>query len=70
VSVSNAEEAGQVVLEAHKRALRGESVTFEFERDGKPYQAVVDPLRDMSGRLIGSVGIAMNLPSSDPRTES
>ncbi len=47
---------GHPAVEAHRRALRGDSAAYDLERDGRVYQSRVDPLRDASGRISGVVG--------------
>jgi signal transduction histidine kinase len=45
-------------IAAHRRALRGESSTYEVEWSGRTFQAYVEPLRDAEGGIIGVVGVA------------
>jgi PAS domain S-box-containing protein len=47
---------GHPAVEAHRRALRGDSAAYDLERDGRVYQSRVDPLRDAAGRIVGAVG--------------
>ena len=47
---------GHPAVEAHRRALRGDSAAYDMERDGRVYQSRVDPLRDASARIVGVVG--------------
>jgi PAS domain-containing protein len=47
------------VVEAHHEALRGRSVPFELDLDGRSYRAMVAPLTDGSGSPIGTIGIAL-----------
>ena len=53
----------------HRRALAGESCSFEHEWAGHVYQAHLEPLRDEAGSLIGVVGVALEVTALK-RTES
>ena len=48
-------------IAAHLRALRGEPSTFEMEWDGRTYQAHVEPLFNVEGRIVGVVGVASDI---------
>jgi PAS domain S-box-containing protein len=48
-------------LDAHLRAVAGESLSFETVWAGRSFQAHVDALRDSSGKIIGSVGAAFDV---------
>ena len=48
-------------LQPHRRALQGESVSYEKEWTGRTYRCRVNPLRDNGGRIIGTVGIALDI---------
>ena len=56
-----------IPIEAHDRALRGETVAFDMERNGDRYEAYVEPLRDDTGLIIGCVGGALSV--SQPVTK-
>ena len=55
----------QPIIQAHHRALTGESVTYEAqgnrETGGLWYLGHVAPLRDASGTIVGVVGAAMDV---------
>jgi PAS domain S-box-containing protein len=51
-------DGGHATLDAHTRALRGESVTYVDAFAGHHYRSRVDPLRDGDGRIIGCIGVA------------
>ena len=53
--------AGSVALERHRVALRGESVGYEYEMEGRAFTAHVEPLRDSGGAIRGTVGIAVDI---------
>jgi PAS domain S-box-containing protein len=56
------EDAGQAeVVEAHRRALRGETVTYERAFKGAVLQCVVQPFRDPAGRTAGVVGVGLDI---------
>ncbi|RME43081.1 MAG: GAF domain-containing protein, partial [Chloroflexi bacterium] len=48
-------------IAAHRRALMGESVTYEQEWAGNLYQSHVEPLRDAEGHIVGCVGLALDI---------
>jgi PAS domain S-box-containing protein len=48
-------------IAAHQRALQGVSVAFEFEWNGHLFDSKVEPLRDADGKLIGAIGIALDI---------
>jgi len=48
-------------VDAHHRALRGESVSYEHEWEGCTFQVRVEPLWDESGVIVGCIGIANDL---------
>ncbi len=45
-------------IDAHRRALAGESVSYESEVRGRLFRAYVEPLRDAADRIIGAIGVA------------
>ena len=49
---------------AHRRALSGESIRFEFESNRRLYEARVEPVRD-AGRPVAAIGMAVDV--SDTR---
>jgi diguanylate cyclase (GGDEF)-like protein/PAS domain S-box-containing protein len=48
-------------LEAHRRALQGETVEYEADWLGRSFQARVEPLRDEAGEVVGTVGAAIDV---------
>jgi diguanylate cyclase (GGDEF)-like protein len=52
-----------VAGDACRRALAGESVTFDFSGDGRHLTAFVRPRRDDSGRVLGVLGLALDRTS-------
>ena len=48
-------------IDAHLRALAGESVKYETELRGRIYENNVEPFRDASGVVIGAVGMAIDV---------
>ena len=49
------------VLDAHRRALKGECVTTDLTLDGRVFQAHLEPMHDAAGDVIGVVGVAMEV---------
>ncbi len=48
-------------IAAHRRALAGESVTYEITWKQRTFQAHVEPLRDAAGAIQGVIGIAFDI---------
>jgi len=48
-------------IQAHRRALRGETVSYEVEAMGGVFQASVEPFYDAQGRISGVLGIALEI---------
>jgi PAS domain S-box-containing protein len=48
-------------VDAHRRALTGETVGFEAEWLGHTYQARVEPLRGSDGSIVGTVGVGVDV---------
>lgn len=46
---------------AHRRALQGESVSYEHDWAGRVYQSRVSPLRNRQQEIIGCVGVAQDI---------
>jgi two-component system CheB/CheR fusion protein len=57
----NTEDPGFAPIAAHRRALRGESSSYELQWCGRTFQSYVEPLRDIEGQIIGVVGIATDI---------
>jgi len=48
-------------IAAHRRALAGESVTYEVTWKGRAFHAHVEPLRDAEGGIRGVIGVAFDI---------
>jgi PAS domain S-box-containing protein len=48
-------------IAANRRALAGESVAYELEWAGQSYHSLVEPLRDVRGDVVGTVGVALDV---------
>src|ERR1700693_835287 len=48
-------------IAAHKKALRGESVTYELEWQRRVFESHVQQLRGSEGELIGVIGVALDI---------
>ncbi len=49
------------IEEAHRQALAGGLVSFEWTSAGRVYQARAEPLRGVEGQLLGTVGVAQDI---------
>src|SRR5438067_7239404 len=47
-------------INAHRRALAGESVSYQIKLGDRRYDAHVEPLRDEVGAIVGAVGVAVD----------
>jgi signal transduction histidine kinase/ActR/RegA family two-component response regulator len=57
----NTQDTSFAPIAAHRRALRGESSSYELKWAGRTFQSHVEPLRDISGEIIGVVGVATDI---------
>ena len=48
-------------IAAHRRALEGESNSYEIQWQGRAFQAHVEPLRDADGAIRGVLGVAFDV---------
>ena len=48
-------------INAHRRALAGESVSYQIRLGDRSYDAHVEPLRDKAGGIVGVVGVAVDV---------
>jgi PAS domain S-box-containing protein len=48
-------------ISAHRRALAGETVTYEMEWEKLAFDCHVRPLRDSEGQLLGVIGVALDI---------
>jgi PAS domain S-box-containing protein len=48
-------------LAAHLRALEGTSVSYGYEWQGRPYDVHIEPLEGAAGRVIGAIGLALDV---------
>lgn len=51
--------AAETVLQAHRRALAGESVTYHLQWAGVSFEGQVQPLRSATGEIEGCIGVAI-----------
>ena len=49
------------ILDAHRRALGGETVEFQLEWRGRHFEAHLEPLHEASGFLSGTIGVALDV---------
>ncbi|MDP2674960.1 MAG: PAS domain S-box protein [Dehalococcoidia bacterium] len=48
-------------IAAHRRALTGETATYEFEWTERAFHTHIEPLRDAEGRVVGTIGVALDV---------
>ncbi len=53
-------------LEAHRRALAGAATRSAVQWNGQAFNLIVEPRRDAEGRVIGTVGVAVEVPHPTP----
>jgi diguanylate cyclase (GGDEF)-like protein/PAS domain S-box-containing protein len=57
----DAKDAGLPLLRAHQEALLGRSGDYEVMIGERSFQARVEPFRDEAGRVIGCIGVALDI---------
>jgi FixJ family two-component response regulator len=55
------DDADHEAILPHRRALNGETVSFEIDWMGRTYRSQVDPFRESGGRIVGTVGISLDI---------
>jgi PAS domain S-box-containing protein len=55
------DDAAFPAIAGHRRALAGETVTFELSWAGRDYENHLEPLRDATGEIIGVHGMALDV---------
>ncbi len=60
-SVGTFAEDDERILGPHRRALAGESVSFDVDVGGRTFMSRVEPLHDSSSAVRGTVGIALDV---------
>ena len=50
-----------VIVDAHRRALQGEPLTYETQWRDRTFQSHVEPLRDAGGLIVGCIGVALDI---------
>ncbi len=53
--------AAEIVLQAHRRALAGENVTYHLQWGDAFFEGHVQPLRGASGQIEGCIGVALDI---------
>ena len=48
-------------IAAHRRALVGESSTYDIEWTGRTFHSHIEPLRDQQGVIVGAIGVARDI---------
>jgi diguanylate cyclase (GGDEF)-like protein len=57
--------AGHAVLAAHARAIEGDSAACELPWQGRLFRALIEPLRDEAGEVIGAAAAAVEVRETD-----
>lgn len=55
------DEVGAYAIEAHRRALRGESVAYERRYRDRDYDVRIEPLRNEQGHIVGCLRLALDV---------
>lgn len=55
---------------AHRQALAGSSETYEINWEDNTYQAHVEPLYDVTGKITGTIGIALDITQQKQAEEA
>jgi len=50
-----------VMVDAHRRALQGEPLTYETQWRDRTFQSHVEPLRNAEGLIVGCIGVALDI---------
>lgn len=58
-----------VPIAAHKRALAGETVTYEVDWQRRTFESHVQPLHDSEGALLGVIGVALDITDRKQLTD-
>ncbi|MGE5603804.1 MAG: PAS domain S-box protein, partial [Nitrososphaerales archaeon] len=48
-------------IEAHRRALHGEGVTFRAQWGEAHFEGYIEPLREADGKIVGCIGVALDI---------
>lgn len=57
-------------MAAHRRALDGESVTYEMRWKERSFRTHIEPLRDLEGKIVGCIGTAYDITDIERSTET
>lgn len=52
-------------IDAHRRALGGEHVSYDFDWHGHAYRCTVEPHFDAANRVLGTIGMAVDVTGAD-----
>jgi len=61
IDVVNEHAGLEGVLAAHYRALEGQRATYDADVGDRVFHGAVEPLRDESGRIVGCVGLGLDV---------
>ncbi len=61
IEVLGPDDAGSPFLDAHRRALHGETTRFEQAWRGRTYDVHIEPLRTKGGRVVGVLGVGLDI---------
>ena len=54
-------DPGFLPIVAHRQAIAGEPMTYEIDWKGRTWHSHVEPLRDAAGRIIGVIGVSLDI---------
>jgi PAS domain S-box-containing protein len=64
------EDVDSTPIAAHRKAVGGESLDYEMEWKGRTFQVRVEPLRRPSKRIVGTVGILLDITENKRAEEA
>lgn len=59
--INEQDDAAGAVIESHRLALKGESGQYRTAAFGRTYQTHVEPQYDEDGRIIGTIGVSLDV---------
>jgi PAS domain S-box-containing protein len=63
------DDPGYPAITAHRKALAGQSVTYEMEWEGRIFDCHARPLHDNQGAVVGVIGVALDVTERKQLTD-